>query len=74
VPGVSEEAFRAFYDRYVSAHVKAGGAPPRVTADQLRQKLGAETARILAEKKCARVDLDVEIEGGKVKLKAKPIR
>lgn len=72
VPGVSEEKVRAFFQRYVEAHVKSVGAPPKVTLDQMREKLRRDLPKVLEEKRCRALDLEVAVVDGKVKLKARP--
>ncbi len=74
VPGWNDEALAAFYGRYADAHARTGGASPKMTLDQMRARLALEIPRILTDKRCARVDLDVEVDGGRVRLKAKPVR
>jgi hypothetical protein len=74
VLGLAAGHLEAFFKSYVDAHVRSGAAPPRVTLDQLREKLSKEIPRILSEKGCSRVELDVAVEGGKVRMRARPVK
>ncbi len=74
VPGVSDQELTEFFARYVGAHKQIGAAQPGVTLDQMKARLAKEVPKILAAKNCARVQLDVVVEAGKVHLRAKPIR
>jgi hypothetical protein len=72
--GLGDKEVERFYQRFVDAHVSANGAPPRTTMAQLRAKLEAEIPRLMAERRCSRVDLDVSVDGGKVRLKLRPVQ
>jgi hypothetical protein len=72
VPGVSEEKVRAFFQRYVDAHLQSVGVPPKVTLEQMRERLRRDLPKVLEAKRCNTLELDVAIEDGKVKLKARP--
>lgn len=74
VPGVSDVQVRLFFDKFVAAHLQAQGAPPKMTLDQMKDRLRRELPRILEAKKCAAINLDVDIEDGKVRMKARPVR
>jgi hypothetical protein len=73
IPGLADGDLEAFYARFVEAHQTAVGAPPKATLEQMRTKLRSELPKLLGEKG-GRVVLDVEVEGGKVRLKARPVR
>jgi hypothetical protein len=73
IPGLGAGDLEAFYARFVQAHQSATGAAPKATLEQMRAKLQNELPKLLGEKG-GRVVLDVEIEGGKVRLKARPVR
>ncbi len=70
---LADGEFDTFYKRYVDAH-QTTGTPLSVEPAALRAKLDREIARIMAAKSCARVDLDVQIDGGKVRLRARPVK
>lgn len=73
VPGLAAGELEAFYARFVQAHQQAVGAPPTATLEQMRAKLRNELPKLLGDKG-GRVVLDVAVEGGKVRLKARPVR
>src|SRR6185295_9014893 len=73
IPGLAAGDLEAFYARFVQAHQTASGAPPKATLEQMRAKLQNELPKLLGEKG-GRVVLDVEVEGGKVRLKARQVR
>jgi hypothetical protein len=74
IPGVSERDIEAVYRRYLDAHRQLPDARPTLTLDKMRDRLRAQIPKVLAEKKCRRVTLDVAVEGGKVRLKAWPVK
>ena len=74
LPGLRAGALEDFYRRYVDAHVKAVGAPPKASLDQMRAKLQQDLPKILSDQRCERVELDVSVDGGKVRLRARPVR
>ncbi len=67
---LSDKQLAAFFQKYSEAHHKAVGAPPRATPEQLRDKL----EKLLAGQALDRIDLDVSVEGGKIRVRAKPLR
>ena len=73
IPGLAAGDLEAFYARFVQAHQSATGAAPKATLEQMRAKLQNELPKLLGDKG-GRVVLDVEVEGGKVRLKARPAR
>jgi hypothetical protein len=74
VPGVDDGAIEAVYRRYTEAHRKANDPRPALTLEKIRERLSLQIPRVLAEKNCRRVTLDVAVEDGKVKLKAWPVK
>ena len=74
LPGLSQGALEDFYRKYVDAHTRAAGVAPKASLDQMRAKLERDLPRILAEQGCDRVELDVAVDGGKVRLRARPVR
>ncbi len=73
-PALADRDFDDFYRRYVDAHQSIGAAAPSVNATAMRAKLDREIPRILADKNCARVNLEVFVEDGKVRMRARPVR
>lgn len=73
VPGMAPGEFDAFYNRFVEAHQQASGAPPKASKDQLRSKLQQDLAKLVGAAG-GRVEMEVLVEGGKVRLKARPKR
>jgi hypothetical protein len=74
VPGVDDGAIEAVYRRYAEAHRRANDPRPALTLEKIRERLSVQIPRVLAEKNCRRVTLDVAVEDGKVKLKAWPVK
>jgi hypothetical protein len=74
LPGLRDGALEDFYQRYVKAHTDAVGAPPKASLEQMRAKLQQDLPKILAQQNCARVELDVAVDGGKVRLRARPVK
>jgi hypothetical protein len=74
LPGLREGALEDFYQRYVKAHTDAVGAPPKASLEQMRAKLQKDLPKILAQQNCARVELDVAVDSGKVRLRARPVK
>jgi hypothetical protein len=74
LPGLRSGELEDFYTRYAKAHQDATGAPPRATLEQMRAKLEQDLPRILAQQQCQRIKLDVAVEGGKVRLRAHPMK
>jgi hypothetical protein len=74
LPGLREGALEDFYQRYVKAHTDTLGAPPKASLEQMRAKLQQDLPKILAQQNCARVELDVAVDGGKVRLRARPVK
>jgi hypothetical protein len=64
------EQLAAFYRKYAEAHQRAVGGPPKVTAEQLRGKL----EKLLEGQSFERVELDVSVDNGKIRVRAKPVR
>jgi hypothetical protein len=67
---LDEAQLQAFFRKYSEAHMQALGTPPRATLDQLRGKLD----KLLAGQPLERVELDVSVEDGKIKVRARPRR
>jgi hypothetical protein len=74
IPGVDDAAIEAVYRRYAEAHRQARDPRPALTLEKIRERLSLQIPRVLAEKNCRRVTLDVAVEDGKVKLKAWPVK
>jgi hypothetical protein len=73
VPGLAPGEFDAFYERFVSAHREAAGAMPQTSKEQLRSRLQQDLPKLIGQEG-GKVALDVSVENGKVRLKARPIR
>jgi hypothetical protein len=67
---LGSEQLAAFYRKYAEAHQRAVGTPPKVTPEQLRGKL----EKLLEGQSFERVELDVTVDGGKIRVRAKPVR
>jgi hypothetical protein len=74
LPGLRPGALEDFYRKYVEAHTRAAGAPPKASLEQMRAKLEKDLPRILADQRCDRIELDVAVDGTKVRLRARPVR
>ncbi len=72
LPGLSESDFDDAYQRYCAAHRDLGRLEEASSKDRLRARLGKQLPRILAEKRCERLRLEVAVEDGKVRLRAWP--
>jgi hypothetical protein len=70
--GLADGDFEGAYTNYMAAHRKLGIEAQAVTKEKLRQRLGKQLPRILAEQQCARVRLEIAVEDGKVRLRAWP--
>jgi hypothetical protein len=74
IPGVDDAAIEAIYRRYAEVHRQIRDPRPALTLEKIRERLSAQIPRVLAEKNCRRVTLDVAVEDGKVRLKAWPVK
>ena len=70
--GLADRDFEGAYQNYMDAHRKLGIEAQAVTKEKLRQRLGKQLPKILAEQKCERVRLEIAVEDGKVRLRAWP--
>jgi hypothetical protein len=73
VPGLSDPDLENVYRRYREAHEKARDPRPALTLEKIRERLRVQIPKVLADKNCRRVTLDVAVEDGKVRLKAWPV-
>jgi hypothetical protein len=73
IPGVTDADISALYRRYVDTHRKTGDPKPPLTLDKIRERLRTQIPKVLAERNCRRVTLEVAVEGGKVRLRAWPV-
>jgi hypothetical protein len=73
IPGVTEADVTAFYQRYVETHNKTGDPKPPMPLDKIRERLRTQIPKVLVERNCRRVTLEVAVEGGKVRLRAWPV-
>lgn len=74
VPGVSDGDIENVYRRYMEAHRQAQDPRPALSLDKIRERLRLQIPKVLADKNCRRVKLDVAVEDGKVRLKAWPVK
>lgn len=74
IPGLSDPDIENVYRRYMEAHTKVGDPRPALTLDKIKERLRLQIPKVLADKNCRRVTLDVAVEDGKVRLKAWPVK
>lgn len=72
LPGLTDIDFESAYRHYVDAHKKLGTESEALPKEKIRARLGKQLPKILEEQKCQRVQLDVAVEGDKVRLRAWP--
>jgi hypothetical protein len=70
--GLSDQEFEGAYQRYVSAHRELGIEEQAIPKEKMRSRLGKQLPKILEEKRCDRLRLEIAVEGGKVRLRAWP--
>ena len=70
--GVADRDFEGAFQRYLQAHRELGIEAQAIPKETLRQRLGKQLPKILQEKGCERLRLEVAVEGGKVRLRAWP--
>jgi hypothetical protein len=70
--GVADRDFEGAFQRYLQAHRELGIEAQAIPKETLRQRLGKQLPKILQEKGCDRLRLEVAVEGGKVRLRAWP--
>jgi hypothetical protein len=73
VGGISDRDIDDVYRRYLETHKRVSDPRPALTLDKIRERLRAQIPRVLAERNCRRVKIDVAVEDGKVRLKAWPV-
>jgi hypothetical protein len=73
IPGVSEADVTALYQRYVETHSQIGDSKPPMPLEKMRDRLRTQIPKVLADRNCSRVTLEVAVEGGKVRLRAWPV-
>ena len=74
VPGLSDPEIESVYRRYMEAHRQIQDPRPALTLDKIKERLRVQIPKVLADKNCRRVTLDVAVEDGKVRLKAWPVK
>jgi hypothetical protein len=74
IPGLSDPDIENVYRRYMEAHQRVGDPRPALTLDKMKERLRLQVPKVLADKNCRRVTLDVAVEEGKVRLKAWPVK
>jgi hypothetical protein len=70
--GVADRDFEGAFQRYLQAHRELGIEAQAIPKETMRQRLGKQLPRILQEKGCDRLRLEVAVEGGKVRMRAWP--
>ncbi|MCA9673709.1 MAG: hypothetical protein KC464_01615, partial [Myxococcales bacterium] len=71
-PGMSDEASRSLYNRYLKARELVGESNDGVTYDKLLRTLRSQSSKIITDHKARGVEFAVVIKDNKVVLKAKP--
>jgi hypothetical protein len=74
IPGVNDGDIENVYRRYMEAHRQTQDTRPALSLDKIRERLRLQIPKVLADKNCHRVKLDVAVEDGKVRLKAWPVK
>ena len=72
LPGMSDEASRSLYNRYLKARELVGESNDGVTYDKLLRTLRSQSSKIITDHKARGVEFAVVIKDNKVVLKAKP--
>ena len=72
LPGLGDQDFERAYQRYLDAHRRLGIEEQAVPKEKMHSRLGKQLPRILDEKRCDRVRLEIAVEDGKVRLRAWP--
>ena len=72
LPGLSDQDFEGAYQRYLDAHRKLGIQEQAMPREKMHSRLGKQLPKILDEKRCDRVRLEIAVEDGKVRLRAWP--
>ena len=72
LPGLSDRDFEGAYQRYLDAHRKLGMEEQAMPKEKMHSRLGKQLPKILDEKNCDRVRLEIAVEDGKVRLRAWP--
>jgi hypothetical protein len=72
LPGLSDRDFEGAYQRYLAAHRELGIEEQAMPKEKMYARLGKQLPKILDEKKCDRVRLEIAVEDGKVRLRAWP--
>lgn len=73
VPGVSEGELREFYRAYQQARQTTGDQRPLKSLEELAARLRPQIEQILRESRATRAALEVAVEDGKVRVRARPI-
>ena len=72
LPGLSDREFEGAYQRYLAAHRELGIEGQAMPKEKMHSRLGKQLPKILGDKKCDRVRLEIAVEEGKVRLRAWP--
>jgi hypothetical protein len=72
IPGVSGDDLEEFYRSYQKARADAKDERPLRSLADLSEKLKPQIAKVMAESRSSRVKIEVVVEAGKVKVRARP--
>jgi hypothetical protein len=70
--GLADGDFEGVYQNYMDAHRKLGIEAQAVSKEKLRQRLGKQLPKILEAHGCQRVRLEIAVDDGKVRVRARP--
>ncbi len=73
IPGIGVGDIEGVYERYMATHKTVADGRDPLTLDKIKERLRMQIPKILSEKNCKKVRLDIAVEDGKVKLKAWPV-
>lgn len=71
--GVSDIDFERAFQRYVQAHRELGTQTQPVSKEKMRERLAKQLPQIMEQKGCTRLQLEVAVEDGKVRMRAWPV-
>jgi len=74
LPGLGEAEMQDAYRGYLEAHQKTGAADPPPSLSKLRRLLAKQLPQVLSANNCSRVRLEIAVDGGKVRLRAWPVK
>lgn len=74
IPGLDDAELDRVYQNYVETCQKMNDPRGSITRDKLREKLRAQVPKLLEQRGARKVALDVAVEDGRVRLKARPVK